>query len=208
MKILVLGASGKTGRLVVDRALAAHHTVVALTHSEDPKHPFPAGVDVIHGDARNPSRLRTAMEGCHAVIDAIGGKTPFKDTDLESSTAKVVLDVMQELAVKRLIVISFLGAGDSEDQAGFFYKHLMLPLFLRGALKDKNEMEREITHSHVEWVIVRPPILSDADSTGSVKVIEEGEHAHKITRGDLAQFLVDQLTSDQHLGQHVTIANT
>jgi hypothetical protein len=60
----------------------------------------------------------------------------------------------------------------------------------------------------VEWVLVRPPILTDDAATGEIKVISKQEVAHKITRGDLARFLVDQLTSDAHLGQAVVIANS
>ena len=195
MKVLVIGAAGKTGRLVVDRALAAGHKVVALVHSpeEDQKHPLPAAAEVIHGDVQNPSRLEHAMEGCHAVIDALGGKTPWKSTDLERSAAATVLEVMGRTGASRLLVVSVLSAGDSAPQAGFFYEYLMVPTFLHGAIKDKNAMEAEVSASHVDWTLVRPPVLSDSDATGHIRIVSHDEVAHKITRADLAQFLVDQL---------------
>ncbi len=210
MKILIIGAAGKTGRLVVERAIAASHQVVAFVHDpeEDRKHPFPASVEVIHGDVQNPTRLEHAMQGCTAVIDTLGGKTPWKSTELEANAAKVVLEVMARVGAKRLIVISVLGAGDSKAQAPWAYEHILLPTFLRGAVKDKDAMETEVSHSHVDWVLVRPPVLNDNDATGTVHVVPSGELAHKITRADLAQFLVDQLTTSQYLGQAVTIANT
>ena len=108
----------------------------------------------------------------------------------------------------RLVVISVLGAGESGEQASFLYEHLFLPTFLRGAIKDKNAMEEVVRQSGLEWVLVRPPFLSDSDATGSVKIVAEHETAHKITRGDLAQFLVDQLASDAYVGKAVTIANS
>ena len=114
---------------------------------------------------------------------------------------------MKDAGTKRLVVISVLGAGDSGKQSPFWYEHLFLPTFLHGALPDKNAMEAEVKASGVEWVLVRPPILTDDPATGSVKVIAEHEVAHKITRGDLAQFLVDQLTSDTYLGKAVVVAN-
>jgi putative NADH-flavin reductase len=210
MKVLVIGAGGKSGRLIVEKALAAGHTVTAFVHTAEDaqKHPFPEDVTVVAGDVRNRSLLQSAMQGCNGVIDAIGGTTPFLDTDLESSAAKVVLEVMEQTGAKRLVVISVLGAGESKGQAGFLYEHLMMPVFLRGALKDKNAMEGEVRQSHVEWVLVRPPILSDSDATGSVRIVPPGETAHKITRADLAQFLVDQLTSDKFLRQAVTVENS
>jgi putative NADH-flavin reductase len=214
MKVLVLGAAGKTGILVVKRALAAGHTVTALIHAhEDDKESKPEkelqsmNVELIHGDVRNPSRLDQIMPGQDAVIDAIGGDKPFLETDLESSAARVLIDVMLRNHVKRLIVISVLGAGDSKQQAGFFYEHLLMPVFLRGAVPDKERMEQEVETSGLDFVIVRPPMLSDADPTGIIYIVTQNEKATKITRADLAQFLVDQLTSNQYLGQAVTIEN-
>ena len=110
---------------MVERALAAGHQVVAFVHSpeEDEKHPLPAGAEVIHGDVQNPTRLEHAMQGCAAVIDTLGGKTPWKSTELEANAAKVVLEVMGRVGAKRLIVISVLGAGDSLGQAPWAYEH-------------------------------------------------------------------------------------
>ena len=210
MKVLVIGAGGKTGRLVVEKAVTAGHTVTALIHSAEDaeKHPFPSSVEVVTGDVRNPTRLRTAMEGCEGVIETLGGSTPFLDTDLETSAARSILEVMKQVGAKRLVVISVMGAGDSKDQAGFFYEHLLMPVFLRGAMKDKNAMEGEVRHSDVDWVLVRPPVLSDSDPTGSIRTVPAGEKGHKITRGDLAQFLVEQLRVDTYLRQAVVIENS
>lgn len=210
MKVLVIGAAGKTGRLVVDRALAAGYSVKALVHNTDAlaEHPFAEGVQIVQGDVHDPATVRTAVAGCDAVIDALGGKKPFLKTDLESSAARIVLDAMKLEGAKRLVVISVLGAGDSGKQSPFWYEHLFLPTFLHGALPDKNAMEAEVKASGVDWVLVRPPILTDDDATGSVRIIAEHETAHKITRADLAQFLVDQLATDSHLRTAVVIANS
>ena len=184
--------------------------MTALVHSaEDTKeHPFPEGVAMVEGDVHNAALLQSAMRGCEGVIDTIGGTTPYLATDLESSAAKVVLEVMEQTRSRRLVVISVLGAGDSKHQTGFFYEHLLLPIFLRGAIKDKNAMESEVRNSSVEWVIVRPPVLSDAAATGKVRVVPEGKAANKITRADLAQFLVEQLESETYLRQAVIVENS
>ena len=210
MKVLVIGAAGKTGRLVVDRALAAGHTVVALVHDTGAlaEHPLPAQVQVAPGDVHDAAAIVGAMAGCDGVIDTLGGKKPFLKTDLESSAARVVVAAMKDTGAKRLVVISVLGAGDSGRQSPFWYEHLFLPTFLHGALPDKNAMEAEVKASGVEWVLVRPPILTDDDAKGSVQVLTGDSIAHKITRADLAQFLVDQLTSDTHVGTAVVIANS
>lgn len=208
MKVLVIGAGGRTGRLIVDRARAAGHLVTGLLRrAPDAKHPLPSGVSVVEGDAQNPLTLRDAMEGCEAVIDAIASSKPYLDTDLETSTAKAILEVMPAVGAKRLLVISAMGMGESKLQAGFLYAKVLMPTFLRGIVKDKTGMEAEVMGSGVAWTIVRPPILSNGAATGLVHVVPQGQMAHAVTRADVAQFLVDALGSERYLGQAVTIAN-
>ena len=207
MKVLILGAGGKTGQLVMEKALKAGHEITALLHEAKPDEHYPAAVRVVHGDARNPTRLDQVMAGQDAVIDVIGGTKPYLETDLESGTAKVVVDVMKRNQVKRLIVVSAMGVADSVTHASFFYEHLLMPLFLGGIMRDKARMEDVVEHSGIDFVIVRPPLLKDSDETGQIHTVTGEDKAHTITRGDLAQFLVDQLASDQYVGQQVTIAN-
>lgn len=209
MKVLVIGAAGKTGRLVVDRALAAGYSVKALVHDTAAlaDKPLGDGVQIVQGDVHDLNTVAGAMTHCDAVIDTLGGKKPFLKTDLESSAARVVLKAMQQTGTKRLVVISVLGAGDSGAQAPFWYEHIMLPTFLHGALPDKNAMEAEVKQSGVEWVLVRPPLLTDKAATGAIRVFREHDVAHTITRADLAQFLVDQVESNLFVGSAVVIAN-
>jgi putative NADH-flavin reductase len=211
MKVLILGAGGKTGKLVVEKALASGHDVTVLIHTpqDDKKHEpvFPSKVTVFHGDVRNPTKLDQAMQFQQAVIDTIGGKKPFLNTDLETSAVKVVIDVMKRNEVKRLIVVSALGEGNSKAQTGFFYEHLLMPVFLRGIIPDKANMESEVEESGLDFIIVRPSILTDSEDTGKTHIAPPGELAHKISRAGLAQFLADQLSSDQHLGQAVTLTD-
>lgn len=207
MKVLVIGAGGKSGQLVVERALAAGHSVTALVH-DAASYKAPAGVQVVAGDATDPATVEKAMAGQEAVIDAIGGKTPYLSTDLEQNTAKAVIGAMQQHGVRRLVAISVLGVGDSKEQAGFFYEYLLKPTFLRGAVPDKEAMEAEVKASGLDFVLVRPPFLTDDPATGAAHVVTGDTKANKITRADLAQFLVDQLASDTYVGQAVTVTNS
>jgi putative NADH-flavin reductase len=206
MNVVVFGASGKTGSLVVDKAIAAGHTVSVFVH--DAAHATQPGVRVFTGDAADPVAVRAAIAGQDAVIDTIGGKTPYKDTQLEQVAARNIVDAMHAETAQRLIVVSMMGIGESHDQAPFWYEHLLMPTFLRGSTKDKTAMETEITASGLKFVIARPPILTEDPATGSVRIIPLESKGHKITREDLAQFLVDQLTDDQYLGHSVVVANS
>lgn len=207
MKVLVIGAAGKTGRAVVEQAVAAGHQVTAFVHSAD-GYAVP-GVRVIEGDAADRVDMDAAVLGQDAVLDTIGGKTPYKATMLESSAAATIIASMQRNDVRRLVVTSMVGVGDSAANATV-YERLLVATFLRGADKDKTAMEAAVESSGLDWVILRPAILTDDPATGDVRVFGIGtdEKAHKITRADLASFMIAQLSSDGHLHQAVTIANS
>ena len=206
MKILVVGAAGKTGKAVVEQALAAGHEVTAFVHNADGYDV--AGVRVVAGDASDSGAMDAAVQGQDAVLNTIGGKTPYKATTLESSATSTIVAAMQRHGVRRLVVTSMLGIGDSQANVSLLLR-LLRATFLRGADKDKTAMESAVEASGLDWVILRPTILSDEPATGDVRVFEPktGAKANKLTRADLASFMLTQLSSDEHLHQAVAIAN-
>jgi putative NADH-flavin reductase len=206
MKVMVLGATGKTGGLVVGRALEKKHDVTVLVR--DPSKFKRDGVRVLPGDATRPEDVMKAMVGQDAAIDTIGGTTPYKTTRLESTSAQNVISAMRAEGARRLIVVSMMGLGESRAQAPFWYKHLLMTTFLRGSTKDKSLMENAVVTSGLDYVIVRPPILADGAPIGNPIVLGAGKIGHKITRADLANFVVDQLTFDGYLGRAVTVVNS
>ena len=207
MKVLVIGAAGKTGTAVVEQAVAAGHEVTAFVQKADEY--TASNVRVIEGDATDSVAINKAVSGQHAVLDTIGGKTPYKTTTLEETAAKTIIDSMQRNGVRRLVVTSMIGEGESKANATT-YERLLVSTFLRGADKDKAAMESAVESSGLDWVIVRPAILSDDPAIGNVRVFsaESGEKVHKITRADLAAFMIAQLSSNEYLHQAVTIANS
>jgi nucleoside-diphosphate-sugar epimerase len=206
MKVLVVGAAGKTGRAVVERAMEQGHQVTAFIHS-DRGYDVP-GVEVRTGDASDMATMDVAILGQDAVIDTVGGKTPYKHSTLEASVAAAIVEAMQRHGVRRLVVTSMFGAGDSAANAPFYMK-VLLATFLRGEVPDKAKKESTVSGSGLDFVIVRPPFLTGKPATGDVRIYsaDSREHPHFITRSDLAAFMVAQLTSDENLGKAVTIAN-
>ena len=207
MNVLIIGAAGKTGSIVVERAVAAGHIVTAFVRDAT-TYRSPANVRVVAGDATDQPSLNKAMAGQDAVISTIAGKTPYRKTTLERSVAGAVVTAMKANGARRLIVISSFGVGDSADQAGWFVEHVIVPTWLRGSTEDKAAMEAVVRASGISFVIVRPAMLTDDAATGNVNVFQGHQVAHKIARADVAQFCVDQLTSDEHVGSAVTIANS
>lgn len=207
MNVLIIGAAGKTGAMVVERAAAAGRVVTAFVR-DTATYRAPANVRVVAGDAIDQASVDKAMAGQDAVINTVAGKTPYRRTTLERRVAGALVAAMKANGVRRLIVTSSFGVGDSADQAGWFVNHVVVPTFLRGSTEDKAAAEEVVRASGIPFVIVRPARLTDQAATGNVKVFRGHDVAHKITRADVAQFCVDQLTSDEHVGRAVTIANS
>jgi uncharacterized protein YbjT (DUF2867 family) len=199
MKVLVLGATGASGRLIVRDALAKGHSVVALVRSTASAN-LP-GVDMIEGDARDEGTLTRALDGCDAVISALGTGMGFRKVDLLGVATRALVTAMTRKGVRRLVCISALGVGDSRGHGGFVFDRLFQPLLLRHAYKDKDRQEAAIRASSLDWVVVRPGMLTNDPARGSVRAVTDlaDIKGGKIARADVAQFVVEQLTTDTWL---------
>ncbi len=201
MKVLVLGATGATGRLIVSKAVANGYEVVALVRSKA-KAADLSGAEFIEGDARDPAALARAIAGCDAVVSSLGtAMSPFKEVTLLSTATRALVGVMAAQNVRRLVCITGLGAGDSRGHGGFFFDRLFLPLMLRKVYEDKNRQEDAIRASNLDWTIIRPTILNDKPERGGIKALTDlsGVHGGTIARADVAEFVVQQLTADTWL---------
>jgi uncharacterized protein YbjT (DUF2867 family) len=201
MKVLVLGATGGTGRLIVRDAMARGHSVVALVRSAASADL--AGVAVIGGDARDEATLMRALDGCNAVISALGTGMGFRKVDLLAVATRALVLAMTRKGVRRLVCISALGVGDSRGHGGFVFDRLFQPLLLNQAYQDKERQETEIRASSIDWVIVRPAMLTDDPARGRVRSCTDlaGIKGGKVARADVAAFAVEQLTTNTFLGQ-------
>ncbi|MBD2096152.1 NAD(P)H-binding protein [Trichocoleus sp. FACHB-591] len=207
MNVLVIGAAGKTGRQVVEQAVAAGHTVTAFIR-DSARYNAPPNVRVFTGDAADPATMSDATADQDAVIDTVGGKTPWRKTEIEQRVARAIVEAAKKNGTRRIIAISALGVGDSTAQATLLFRLLLLPTFLRGSTADKTAMERAIAQAGIPYVLVRPAVLNDQPAVGSVRVLAGVEKGRQITRADLATFVVEQLTMDTHVNRAVTIANS
>ncbi len=201
MKILVLGATGATGRLIVSTAIAKGYEVVALVRSKV-KAADLVGAELIEGDARDSAALTRAIAGCDAVVSSLGtAMSSFKEVTLLSTATRALVGVMEQQNIRRLVGITGLGAGDSRGHGGFFFDRLLLPLMLRKVYDDKNRQEDAIRASKLDWTIVRPMVLNDKQARGSIKALTDlsGVHGGTIARADVAEFVVQQLGVDAWL---------
>jgi len=202
-KILVLGATGGTGRLIVSQALAQGYDVAALVHSPE-KGGDLQGANVIVGDARDERALREALKGRDAVVSALGtAASPFREVTLLSVATRALVSAMKVEQVSRLVCITGIGAGDSAGHGGFVFDHLIFPLLLRHVYADKNRQEAIVRDSGLDWVLIRPSILNDKPGRGTIRALTDlsGFHGGTISRQDVATFVVRQLRADTWLRQ-------
>ena len=207
MRILVIGAAGKTGEAIVKQALAEGHEVTAFVHSA--KEFEGDGARIVEGDVLDAAIVAGAVAGQDAVLDALGGHTPWKETSLDSNAARNIIKAMQTGGVRRLMVVSAIGVGGTADLVPSWYEHLIMPTLLRGAMKDKEKMEPLVEASGLEWTLVRPGHLVDGEATGQVRLFEagSGETAPKIPRADVAAFMLKALAEGTYIGKAVNIAS-
>jgi putative NADH-flavin reductase len=199
MKILILGATGATGQLIVRDATAGGHYVVALVRSKASAN-LPRA-EVIEGDARDEGTLARALNGCDAVVSALGTGMGMREVDLLTVATRALVAAMTRTDVRRLVCISALGVGDSRNHGGFVFDRLLQPLLLGPAYKDKERQEAAIRTSSLDWVVVRPAMLTNGAARGRIRATTDltGVNGGKIARADVAQFVLEQLTTDTWL---------
>lgn len=200
-KVLVLGATGGTGRLIVEQALARGHDVHALVRSPE-KATGLEGATITVGDASDERALRKALGGMDAVISALGTPaSPFREVTALSTATRALVGAMRAQGVQRLVCITGMGAGDSAGHGGFFFDRLIFPALLRKVYADKNRQEALVRNSGLDWVLVRPSVLNDKASGPAVRALTDlsGFHGGTIARADAASFVLDQVNGDAWL---------
>jgi putative NADH-flavin reductase len=200
-KILVLGATGATGRLIVNQAVARGYDVTVLVRSAGKASDI-TGAKLIVGDARDETALREALKGRDAVVSALGTPaSPFREVTLLSTATRALVSAMKAEQVSRLVCITGMGAGDSAGHGGFVADNVIFPLLLKKVYADKNRQEAIVRNSGLNWVLVRPSILNNKPGRGSIRALTDlsGFHGGSIAREDVATFVLDQVRADTWL---------
>lgn len=199
MRVAIFGATGRTGQVLVEQALGLGHEVTAC--ARDPralaiKHDR---LRTVPGDILDPAAVDASVAGQDVVISALGQTNPGPGSVLSTGTGNMIR-AMERRGVRRLICQSAIGVGDSKGQGGLIHHCLIVPFFLRFVYADKERQERAVKRSGLDWVIVRPSRLVDGPVTGTYRVsLGGGTVLGKITRADVAAFMLGQLTNSEYL---------
>lgn len=203
MKIAVLGASGKMGTALIERALERGHEVIALARSPGNIVSTDPRVSKRHGDAYDEATVIAGLEGAEAVITTVG-KTNLKDkrTDLSTAAHRAVMAGMHQHGIRPLLVVSSIGAAPGVKRKGII-RNLYL-YFRREYYADMHQMEREVMDSDLDVTVVRAPILTEEPATDDYRILETEDYLERleISRADLARFLVGEL-ENRHWNKRV-----
>jgi putative NADH-flavin reductase len=199
MKVLIIGATGATGKILMREALAQGHQLTALARNPSALAPEDHRLRVLQGNALDVSSVEAAVAGQDAVLVALGTRSS-RPTTLFSESTHNVIGAMDKHGVRRLVCITGVGVGDSKGHVGFLYDRIIRPLVVRNVYEDKERQEEAIEQSDLEWVIVRPAQLTDEPAKGEYKVYLKGSYKAKtISREDVAEFMLAQVKDDTYV---------
>lgn len=207
MKLIIFGATGSVGTLLVQQALQQGYTVTAFTRNTDKLSAIShERLSVFKGDLFNPADVDRAIAGQDAVLCVIGDGN--KGT-VRSQGTKNIIAAMKNNGVKRLVCETTLGLGDSKGNLNLMWK-ILFGIFLRKAFKDHEMQEQHVFGSRLDYTIVRPSAFTDGDVTGAYKVGFDSRAKGltlKIARADVADFILKQVNTDRFLNRAVSISN-
>lgn len=206
-KIAILGANGKAGKILVNEALEKGYQVKILMRNSTNTEKINKNIETIIGDARNFSTIQDLLQGCSAVINAVG--QPKNESYIFSTVTKHILEAMKESKIKRYILISGGSLNVTGDQKGIINKigATLFKLFLPKMMQDKYKELQIIQNSEVDWTIVRLPFVIEGNGIGSIKESLVDMPGIKIQNGDIAPFVIKQINSDRYVGKCPFISN-
>ena len=204
MKIVVFGSTGTIGEHVLEQGLDQGHQVFAFCRDKNKvsvsNHPR---LKIVEGDVMNPLNVERATTGMDAVVIVLGSGKSRKSV-VRSEGTKNIIAAMQQNDVNRLICQSTLGTYESNGNLNFFWKRIMFGWYLKQIFLDHELQEKYVKNSGLNWTIVRPSAFIDGAKTENYLHgfgAEEKSLKLKISRADVADFILKQVSSSTYLHQ-------
>ncbi|OOZ88578.1 SDR family oxidoreductase [Bacillus cereus] len=206
-KIAILGANGKVGKFLVNEALEKGYEVKVLTRNSYNMTTTNENIETIIGDARNFSTIQDLLQGCSAVINAVG--QPKNESYIFSTVTKHILEAMKESKIKRYILISGGSLNVTGDQKRIVNKigATLFKLVLPKMMQDKYKELQIIQNSEVDWTIVRLPFVIEGNGIGNINESLVDMPGIKIHNSDIAPFVIKQINSDKYVRKCPFISN-
>ncbi|WP_088966122.1 NAD(P)-dependent oxidoreductase [Vogesella sp. LIG4] len=202
MKVTLFGATGKTGRYLIDEGLRRG---VDMTVFARPSSPFEnSNVRVVRGELTDQILLREALSGADAVLSALGPTSPQHPKDLPITRAtQTIISAMKQQGVRRLITVSTGTASDPGD--GFDWKIWLPAILVRLALPSSYQdiigLANAVRASELDWTMVRVALLKTRPAADHLNVGLYGSTKHSMTvsREDVAMFMFNQIENGRFI---------
>jgi uncharacterized protein YbjT (DUF2867 family) len=208
MNITIFGASGRTGRHLVEQALEKGHRVTAYVRREKAIDITHENLRVVIGSITDPAKLKEAIQGKEACLSVMGGSSLTRHAEEIKAGIDLIVRIMEEEGVPRLIYLSSAGAGESRYSLPQPVRFLVCDIMLRIPLADHFSNEQRIAKSRLAWTVVRPGGLTDGPLTGKL-AHGSGKSTMKgmmqISRANVASFMLDQLSGSEYHNKAVWI---
>jgi uncharacterized protein YbjT (DUF2867 family) len=212
MKLVVLGATGRTGRLVVEQALMRGDEVVAYVRDPHGIGTNPS-LEIAVGQLDDMLALKAAINGVDAVLVCLGthGKRMKKNVDLMQKSVPLIITAMKDANVSRLVLESAYGVGDTVRTAGFIAR-LVYKTLVGAIYQDKERSEALLPGSGLKWTSLYPVILTDGPLADAVEVrpmnqVHKVAGLPKVSRADVARIMLDAARDDRTIGQKLLVTS-
>lgn len=215
MKVFLIGATGGTGKEVLNRLINEGHSVKVLARKPEKINldtlqlTSKDQLELLSGDIFNVDKLSEYFKDSQVIISALGTGKDNSYTEIYSNGGRNILSAMRKNGIKKLITITS-GLIDMSDPStdNFFMNRIIRPNFNK-VYYDQTRWETILDDTKdIDWVCVRPTYLVNKPNTGNYRVNLNHcpKGGRKISRADLAHFIVEQLKSDKYIGQKPVIA--
>ena len=204
MKLLIVGGTGKTGRLLISQGLEEGHCITAMVRNPNKLKFNNPNLKVLKGNVLNLENVEIAVQGQDAVLSALGHKQFFIKTSILSKGTMNIIRAMEKKGVDRLICITSLGINDSKFRLGLYYTLFVIPVILFFYFRDKSKQEKLIAQSNLDWTIVRPGQLTNGRKRTKY---QHGPNlgsyilTKMISRNDVAHFMLKLLKNRAYINE-------
>jgi uncharacterized protein YbjT (DUF2867 family) len=215
MKILVLGATGRTGKLVIEEAIRKGHKISAI--ARDPSKLKDYQIEIVQGTPYDKNIVEKAISGCEAVVNTLNisrnTDNPWSKLiapeDLISRSAANAISAMEKAGIKRFIVLSTMGAGSSWNSSPLILKLIVSLSNLKYAFRDHSRQEEILQRSDIDYTICRAPMLSDEVNADGIVAVLEGEKPPKplLSRNSAAKYFINILENNLHVRETINLSN-
>jgi putative NADH-flavin reductase len=215
MKILLLGATGRTGKHIIEEALKRGHSIAAIARNPEKLKDFK--IDIIQGTPYDYEPMEKAIIGCEAVINTLNvsrkSDNPWASLaapkDMISKSASNAIKAMDKSGIKRFVALSTIGAGRSWKTSPGILKFIVSISNLRFAFQDHGKQEEILENSATEYTICRAPMLSaKINDTGAVATPEGKRPASSVlSRNSAAEFFLQIIENNEHIRETISLSN-